>query len=67
MGQPYVVHYRIAEVKLGGHAIAPVESTVLLSDAEDPMDAVAIAAASLAEGGQVLGRDEQIIFTVEGR
>jgi hypothetical protein len=65
--QAYVVHYKVSEIKLRGHSVAPVESTVLLSDAEGRMDAIAIAAASLAEGGLAIGRDEQITFTVEGR
>lgn len=67
MGLPYTVHYRIAEARVRGKALAPIESTVIIADAEGPMDAVAIAASSLAEGGQVFGRDEQISFTVESR
>lgn len=67
MGLPYVVHYQIRDAKLGTKGLAPIESSVIILDAEGHMDAIAIAANSLAEGGQMVGRAEQITFTVEGR
>lgn len=67
MPLPWTVHYSISEKDPSGRPLPPIRNTVIVGEAETSMEAVMKAATSLAEAGHMLGRYEQITFSVDGR